>query len=423
MTVRIGVPAESGQALVAATPDTVAQLIKLGYDVGIESGAGDHAQFPDEQYVAAGARIVDGEDVWTSDIVTTIRPPADLHQIRRGSILISKLSPGANPQLVESLAESGVTAMAMDAIPRISRAQSMDVSSSQANVAGYRAVIEAAHAFGRLFTGQVTAAGKVPPATIYVIGAGVAGLAAIGTAGSMGAIVKATDVRAEVGEQVGVDGCGVHSDPGSCPGVNGWLREGDDGRAGRCRREAVLRAVCRRGHCYHDGFDSGRRSPVLITRDMVGKMKPGSVIVDMAAAGGGNCEMTEPGQTIVTDNGVTIIGIEDLAARLPAQSSQLYAQNIVNYLKLLTPEKDGRTKIDFDDVIIRTVTVADAGQVLWPPPPIQVSAAPTPSAEAEAPAAAPSQPEPAPSRFKKSTLWMALAAVLAAALFSSPRFS
>lgn len=416
MTVRIGVPAESGQALVAATPDTVAQLIKLGYDVGIESGAGDHAQFPDEQYVAAGARIVDGEDVWTSDIVTTIRPPADLHQIRRGSILISKLSPGANPQLVESLAESGVTAMAMDAIPRISRAQSMDVLSSQANVAGYRAVIEAAHAFGRLFTGQVTAAGKVPPATIYVIGAGVAGLAAIGTAGSMGAIVKATDVRAEVGEQV--ESMGAEFIPIPAPAQessDGYAKEMTDAQAVAAEKLYSEQSAAA-DIVITTASIPGRRSPVLITRDMVGKMKPGSVIVDMAAAGGGNCEMTEPGQTIVTDNGVTIIGIEDLAARLPAQSSQLYAQNIVNYLKLLTPEKDGRTKIDFDDVIIRTVTVADAGQVLWPPPPIQVSAAPTPSAEAEAPAAAPSQPEPAPSRFKKSTLWMALAAVLAAAL-------
>lgn len=407
---RIGVPAEQGQTLVAATPDTVTQLIKLGYDVAVEAGAGALAQFPDEQYVGAGARIVDSDEAWSSDIVTSIRPPADLNQIRRGSILISKLSPGANPGLVEALADQGVTAMAMDAIPRISRAQSMDVLSSQANVAGYRAVVEAAHAFGRLFTGQVTAAGKVPPATIYVIGAGVAGLAAIGTAGSMGAVVRATDIRSEVGEQVESMGAEFVAIPAPAQeSSDGYAKEMTDAQA---QAAATLYAeqTAEADIVITTASIPGRRSPVLITADMVYSMKPGSVIVDMAAAGGGNCELTEPGRTIVTDNGVTIIGIEDLAARLPAQSSQLYAQNIVNYLKLLTPEKDGRAKISFDDVIIRTVTVADAGQVMWPPPPIQVSAAPPPKPDPVA------EPVPEPTGIKKSTIWLALASVLGAAL-------
>lgn len=408
---RIGVPAEAGQALVAATPDTVSQLIKLGYDVGVESGAGGGAQFPDEQYVAAGARIVASDEVWASDIVTSIRPPADIHQVRRGSILISKLSPGSNPDLVEALAEQGVTGMAMDAIPRISRAQSMDVLSSQANVAGYRAVIEAAHAFGRLFTGQVTAAGKVPPATIYVIGAGVAGLAAIGTAGSMGAVVRATDVRAEVGEQV--ESMGAEFIPIPAPAQessDGYAKEMTKAQA-EAASQLYAEQTAEADIVITTASIPGRRSPLLITAEMVAKMKPGSVIVDMAAAGGGNCELTEPGRTIVTENGVTIIGIEDLAARLPAQASQLYAQNIVNYLKLLTPEKDGRAKIDFEDVIIRTVTVADAGQVLWPPPPIQVSATPAPQPQPE-----PAAPAPEESGVNKSVIWMALAAVLGAAL-------
>lgn len=412
-TVRIGVPAEQGQTLVAATPDTVAQLIKLGYDVAVETGAGAEAQFPDEQYISAGARIVEAEEAWTSDIVTSIRPPAELERIRRGGILISKLSPGANPALVEALAEQGVTAMAMDAIPRISRAQSMDVLSSQANVAGYRAVVEAAHAFGRLFTGQVTAAGKVPPANIYVIGAGVAGLAAIGTAGSMGAVVRATDIRSEVGEQVESMGAEFVAIPAPAQeSSDGYAKEMTDAQA---EAAATLYAeqTARADIVISTASIPGRRSPILITADMVDAMKPGSVIVDMAAAGGGNCELTEPGRTIVTENGVTIIGIEDLAARLPAQSSQLYAQNIVNYLKLLTPEKDGRAAINFDDVIIRTVTVADAGQVMWPPPPIQVSAAPAPKVVDPAPVA---EEAPAAGGLKKSTIWLALAAVLGAAL-------
>lgn len=408
---RIGVPAEPGQTLVAATPDTVIQLIKLGFDVAVEAGAGAQAQFPDEQYVAAGARIVGSEEAWSCDIVTSLRPPADLTQIRRGSVLISKLSPGANPGLVEALADQGVTAMAMDAIPRISRAQSMDVLSSQANIAGYRAVVEAAHAFGRLFTGQVTAAGKVPPATIYVIGAGVAGLAAIGTAGSMGAIVRATDIRSEVGEQVESMGAEFVAIPAPAQeSSDGYAKEMTDAQA----QAAAALYADQSAHAdivITTASIPGRRSPVLLTREMVDGMKPGSVIVDMAAAGGGNCELTEPGRTIVTDNGVTIIGIEDLAARLPAQSSQLYAQNIVNYLKLLTPEKNGKAAINFDDVIIRAVTVADAGQVMWPPPPIQVSAAPAPAKPA-----APEPVEEAPQRVKKSTIWLALATVLAAAL-------
>lgn len=418
----IGIPREP-QTLVSATPDTVGKLIKLGYDVAVQSGAGDKANFPDSQFEAVGATIV-GEDVWSSDIVTTLdTPTADQRgALKSGATLISRLAPGRNDELVRELAEKNVTAIAMDTVPRISRAQSMDVLSSQANIAGYRAVIEAANTFGRLFTGQVTAAGKVPPATVYVIGTGVAGLAAIGTANSMGAVVKATDLRPETAEQVESMGAEFVAIPTAS-------EKSDDGYAKEMTQDQAAAAA----KLYAEQSAAsdivittanipGRTSPVLLTAADLAKMKPGSVIVDMAAANGGNCELTVAGEVTTTDNGVKIIGYTDLAGRLPAQSSQLYGQNVVNLFKLVTPGKDGQTVLDLDDEIVRGITVTKAqdgahaaqdaqAEILWPPPPVKVSAAPAPAPKAEA---APAAEEEAPA---KSTLpWKILAGILGIAL-------
>lgn len=382
----IGIPREP-LALVSATPDTVGKLIKLGYDVTVETGAGDNANYPDEQYAAAGATIV-GQEVWSADILTALDTPTEEQRaaMKPGAVLIARLAPGRNEELIEELAHRNITALAMDTVPRISRAQSMDVLSSQANIAGYRAVIEAANTFGRLFTGQVTAAGKVPPAVVYVIGAGVAGLAAIGTANSMGAIVKATDLRPETAEQVESMGAEFVAIPAA-------TEKSDDGyakemTADQAQAAALLYAEqsAQADIVITTANIPGRTSPTLLTAADVEKMKPGSVIVDMAAANGGNCELTVPGEVIVTDNGVSIIGYTDLAGRLPAQASQLYGQNIVNLLKLMTPTKDGQLVFDLDDEIVRGITVtrssenaSNSADILWPPPPVKVSAAPAPA--------------------------------------------
>jgi NAD(P) transhydrogenase subunit alpha len=280
----------------------------------------------------------------------------------------------------------------MDAVPRISRAQSLDVLSSMANIAGYRAVIEAAHAFGRFFTGQVTAAGKVPPAKVFVAGAGVAGLAAIGAASSLGAIVRATDVRPEVAEQVrslGGEYVGVPADEDEQSGGTGYASVTSETFNARA---AVMYAEQARDVdvVVTTALIPGRPAPRLLTEEMVASMKPGSVVVDMAAAQGGNVAGSVPDEVVVTPNGVTIIGYTDLPARLPAQASQLFATNLVNLLTLLTPGKDGRLVLDLDDVVVRGMTVARDGERLWPPPPVPVSAAPA--------AAAAPPPPPAPVR-------------------------
>ncbi|MDO5721306.1 MAG: Re/Si-specific NAD(P)(+) transhydrogenase subunit alpha [Actinomycetaceae bacterium] len=386
----IGVPKErDGQPLVAATPDTVTKLIKLGYDVSVEAGAGNAARYLNAQYEAAGAQVVSSEQVWDADIILCLDPPSDaqLTLMRPEATLISRLAPGHNPERVQTYADKGITALAMDTVPRISRAQSMDVLSSMANVAGYRAVVEAASAFGRLFTGQVTAAGKMPPARIYVIGAGVAGLAAIGTANAMGAEVYATDVRPEVGEQVESMGASFVAIPAAQEvSSDGYAKE-----MTTAQRDAALKLYTDQSAesdiVITTANIPGRRAPILLTAQAVAGMKPGSVIVDMAAANGGNCELTEPGKTIMTDNGVIIIGVTDLAGRLPAQSSQLYGQNIVNLLKLATPGKDGELILDLEDEIIRGITLTQAGEILWPPPPVKVSAQAAP--------AEPKRPDPA----------------------------
>ncbi|MEO7447882.1 MAG: Re/Si-specific NAD(P)(+) transhydrogenase subunit alpha, partial [Humibacillus sp.] len=354
----------------------------LGYDVAVEAGAGRAASFSDEAYAAAGARVLAGDEVWGSDVVHKVNPPSDeeIARLRPGAVLVSLMAPALRPELVEKLRQAGVTAMAMDAVPRISRAQSLDVLSSMANIAGYRAVLEAAHEFGSFFTGQVTAAGKVPPARVLVAGAGVAGLAAIGTARSLGAIVRATDARAEVAEQV--ESMGAEFLAVQLPEVDA-AASSSDGYATEMgedysRRAAELYAAQapEADIIITTALIPGRPAPRLLTGAMVASMKPGSVVVDMAAANGGNVEGSVADEMVVTEGGVTIIGYTDLAARLPTQASQLYGTNIVNLMKLLTPAKDGRLVLDLDDIVQRTMTVAHDGETLWPPPAIQVSAAP-----------------------------------------------
>lgn len=427
---RIGVPRQGAeQPLVAATPDTTTKLIKLGYDVVVETGAGERAHFPDHLYETAGAALVDGPTAWGADVVLALdAPPVDqLALMRRGATLVARLAPARNPELLAHLQAAGVTALAMDAVPRISRAQAMDVLSSQANVAGYRAVIEAASAFGRLFTGQVTAAGKMPPARVYVIGAGVAGLAAIGTAHSMGAEVFATDVRPEVAEQV--ESMGARFVP-----IPVAQQESSDGYAKAMtadQAEAANRLYAEQAALCDIVITTanipGRTAPVLLDAAAVDAMRPGSVIVDMAAANGGNAALTVPAEKTTTPGGVIIIGYTDLAGRLPSQSSQLYGQNVVNLLKLMTPDKDGTLVLDLDDEVIRAITVTSDGDLLWPPPPIAVSAKPaaTPQAAEESPAeraarvAAESQ---AQARKKRRSLigWVVAAALLVALILATP---
>ncbi|NHA66541.1 Re/Si-specific NAD(P)(+) transhydrogenase subunit alpha [Phycicoccus flavus] len=382
---RIGVPRETvpGETRVAATPKTVEKLVGLGYTVFVESGAGALAAFDDEAYRTAGADVID-DAVWNADVVLKVNAPTEteLERLRPGQLLAALLSPALRPELVEALAARGVTALAMDAVPRISRAQSLDVLSSMANIGGYRAVIEAAHEFGSFFTGQVTAAGKVPPAKVLVVGAGVAGLAAIGTANSLGAVVRAFDARPEVAEQVESMGAQFLrievEDEG--PSADGYAKETS---ADFDAKAADLYAAQARDVdiVITTALIPGRPAPRLLTEDMVASMKPGSVVVDMAAANGGNVAGTVAGEKVVTDNGVTLLGYTDLPGRLPTQSSQLYGTNLVNLLKLLTPEKDGEVVLDLDDVVQRGMTVVRDGEVMWPPPPVQVSAAPAPGTD------------------------------------------
>ncbi|MFF4172342.1 Re/Si-specific NAD(P)(+) transhydrogenase subunit alpha [Streptomyces sp. NPDC001744] len=383
--------ARAGESRVSATPATVEKIRTLGYGVVVDPGAGVAAGFTDHAYEAAGATV---GDAVAADVVLGVNAPApsQLDRVRPGATVIALFSPAFDPAMVEDLGRRPFTALSMDAVPRISRAQSMDVLSSMANIAGYRAVIEAAHEFGRFFTGQVTAAGKVPPAKVLVAGAGVAGLAAIGASGSLGAIVRATDPRPEVADQVrslGGEYLSIES-PEAEVSKTGYAKEmGDDYKA----REAELYAAqCREVDIViTTALIPGRPAPTLITAEMVAGMKPGSVIVDMAAANGGNVEGTVKGERTVTDNGVTILGYTDLAGRLPAQASQLYGTNLVNLLKLMTPGKDARLVLDWDDPVQRSITVVREGETAWPPPPVQVSAAP-------APAPAPVAAEPAPKK-------------------------
>ena len=413
----VGVPREIGDTRVAATPKTVAQLRKLGYHVFVESGAGLGASFSDDAYREVGGVIVD--NAWDRDIVLAVGAPSDtqLLDMHPGATLISFLAPRKDPSLTRRIAAQGVNALSMDMVPRTSRAQALDALSSLANISGYRAVVEAAHAFGRFFTGQVTAAGKVPPATVFVIGTGVAGLAAIGAASSLGAVVRATDVRPETAEQVTSMGATFLHVGQADQGVSsdGYAKEvGADYAA----RAAELYAAQARevDIIITTAAIPGKPSPRLITAEMVESMKPGSVIVDMAAIGGGNCELTRPGESYVTENGVTIIGYTDLSSRLPGQSSQLYGTNLVNALKLMTPGKDGNLVIDFDDEVVRNMTIVRDGEVTFPPPEIKVSAAPAPAAAARP--STPATPAKPPRPWWHQVAWVGAGSVALIALLT-----
>jgi len=389
----IGVPKETaaGEKRVATVPEVVEKFIKLGFSVAVESGAGDTANFSDDTYRAAGAEVVgSAAELWSkADIVLKVRGPsaAEVGLMREGGTLISFIWPAQNPELMQQLAAKKATVLAIDALPRqLSRAQKMDALTSQAGVAGYRAVIEAANAFGRFFNGQITAAGKVPPAKVFIAGAGVAGLAAIGTAAGLGAIVRANDARAEVADQVvslGGEFVKVdYEEEGS--GGGGYAKVMSEGFQ-QAQREMYAKQASEVDIIITTALIPGKPAPRLITADMVKSMKPGSVIVDMAAEQGGNCELTEPGQVVVK-HGVTIVGYTDLVGRLAKQSSTLYSNNLFRLTEELCKTKDGIINVNMEDDAIRGLTVVKEGTVTWPAPPLKLPAPPAPKAAMPPPA-------------------------------------
>ena len=395
---RIGVPREihAGERRVATTPDVASQLIKLGFNVAIEKDAGAAASYSNDAFEAAGCEIVaSSEELWAqSDIILKVRAPETVEAVLldESKTLISFLWPAQNPDLLKQLTESGATVMAMDSVPRISRSQKMDALSSMANIGGYRAVVEAAQHFGRFFTGQITAAGKVPPAKVMVIGAGVAGLAAIGAAKSMGAIVRAFDTRPEVKEQVeSMDAeflmLEFEDEDGS--GAGGYAKTMSPEFI-----EAEMALFAEQAKdvdiIITTALIPGKPAPRLITTEMVESMRDGSVVVDLAAEQGGNCELTEKDKVVVR-NGVSIIGYTDLPSRLAAQASQLYGTNLRHLLTELSPQKNGEIDVNFDDEVIRGVTVCKGGETTWPPPAAKLSAAPPKAAE----------PEPIPAKVEE----------------------
>ncbi len=415
---KIGVPKElfAGEKRVALTPDSAKQLQKLGFDVLVESNAGELANFSNAAYEEANVRVIsDAQSLWSeADIILKVRAPesSEISYLNDSKTLISFIWPAQSESLMESLSQTGANVLAMDSVPRISRAQKADALSSMANIAGYRAVIEASQHFGRFFTGQVTAAGKVPPAKVMVIGAGVAGLAAIGTANSLGAIVRSFDTRPEVKEQVESMGAEFleldFEEDGS----------GEGGYAKTMSKEFIEAEMALFAEQAKDvdiiittALIPGKPAPELITEDMVKSMKQGSVIVDLAAEQGGNCKLTEAGK-VVEKHGVTLIGYTDLPSRLPTQSSQLYATNLRHLLTDLTPEKDGVINIDMDDELIRGATVIKSGEITWPPPAPKLSAAP---AKPKEPAAAPVVEEKQP--FLPPGVTSALVMLLGAIVF------
>jgi len=396
MSFVIGVPAETAadEKRVATVPEVVEKLIKLGFAVAVERGAGAGANCGDDVYRAAGADVVDGAAaLWAkSDVVFKVRGPSaeEIDLMREGATLVSFIWPAQNPELMQHLAQKKATVLAMDSVPRISRAQKLDALSSMANIAGYRAVIEAAHHFGRFFTGQITAAGKVPPAKVFVIGAGVAGLSAIGTASGLGAIVRANDTRPEVADQVvsmGGEFVAVeYEEEGT--GVGGYAKVMSEGFQ-KAQREVFAKQAKDADIIITTALIPGKPAPRLITAEMVQSMKPGSVIVDMAAEQGGNCELTVPGQVVVK-HGVTLIGYTDLPSRLAKQSSTLYANNLLRLTEDLCKTKDGVLNVNMEDEVIRGTTVIKDGAITWPPPAPKISAAPPAAARPAArPAAAP----------------------------------
>ena len=393
---KIGVPKEihPGEKRVATTPEAAEKLIKMGFEVALESGAGLAADLTDEAYQEAGVKILpNAEAVWQqSDIILKVRAPGQHSQlaidevdlVTPGQHLISFIWPAQNDALMQQLASKNTTVLAMDSVPRISRAQKMDALSSMANIAGYRAVIEAAQHFGRFFTGQITAAGKIPPAKVLVIGAGVAGLAAIGAAKSMGAIVRAFDTRPEVKEQIeSMDAeflmLDFHEDGSGSGGYAKTMsKEFIEAEMALFARQAMEVDII-----ITTALIPGKPAPQLITSGMVESMKPGSVIIDLAAEQGGNCALTERDQ-VVSKHGVTIIGYTNLPSRLANQSSQLYATNLRHLLTDLCPNKDGVLNVNMEDEVIRGATVIKEGKITWPPPPPTLSAAPKPLNESPA---------------------------------------
>src|SRR3989338_9152592 len=394
MTLMIGIPRETapGEKRVATVPEVVEKLIKLGFKVAVESGAGNPANFSDDVYRAAGAEIVDGAaQLWAaSDIVFKVRGPNadEIGLMREGCTLVSFIWPAQNPELLKQLAAKKATVLAMDSVPRMSRAQKLDALSSMANIAGYRAVIEAAHQFGRFFTGQITAAGKVPPAKVFVIGAGVAGLAAIGAACGLGAIVRANDTRPEVGDQVKSMGgefvTVYYQEEGA--GVGGYAKVMSEGFL-KAQADVFAKQAKDVDIIITTALIPGKPAPKLITAEMVKSMKPGSVIVDMAAERGGNCELTEPGQAVVK-HGVTIVGYTDLNSRLAKQSSTLYGTNLFRLTEELCKTKDGIINVNMEDDAIRGLTVVKEGNISWPPPAPKLPVAPANPAAAKAAAPA-----------------------------------
>jgi len=415
----IGVPKETaaGEKRVATVPEVVEKLIKLGFKVAVESGAGDAANCSDETYRAAGAQIVDGAaKLWAqSDIVFKVCVPTaeEVGLMHEGQTLITFIWPAQNPELMKQLAARKVTVLAIDSLPRmLSRAQKMDALTSQAGVAGYRAVIEAANAFGRFFNGQITAAGKVPPAKVFIAGAGVAGLAAIGTAAGLGAIVRANDTRAEVADQVvslGGEFVKVdYEEEGS--GGGGYAKVMSEGFQ-KAQREMYAKQAKEVDIIITTALIPGKPAPRLITAEMVRSMKPGSVIVDMAAERGGNCELTEPGQAVVK-HGVTIVGYTDLTSRLAKQSSTLYATNLFRLTEELCKTKDGVINVNMDDDAIRGLTVIKEGNITWPPPPIKLPA-PAAAKPAVMPPKAPKHGEAgAPASGKSTAITFLVAALI-----------
>lgn len=377
----IGIPKESlrGENRIATSPSAVKQLIKLGFSVFIQKGAGVKASFPDQDYIDAGAEMVTKKKCWQSDILFKVNAPTldEAALLNDGATLISFIAPAQSPELLTLLKSKSVNTLAMEMVPRMTRSQSLDALSSMANIAGYRAVIEATNSFGRFLTGQITAAGNLPPAKVMIIGAGVAGLAAIGTAGSLGAIVRAFDTRPEVKEQIesmGAEFLELDYEEEDTGSGDGYAKE-----MSQAFIDAEMALFAEQAKdvdiIITTAMIPGKPAPTLITEAMVESMKTGSVIVDLAAGGGGNCELTVAGK-IADVNGVKIIGYTDLVSRLPNQSSSLYANNLVNLMKLLCKDKDGTITIDFDDQVIRNMTVVHDGEITFPPPPIQVSAAP-----------------------------------------------
>ncbi len=385
MRLKIGTPKEihEGERRVAMTPDSATALQKLGHECAIETGAGHEAGFSDAAYEAAGVEVVKTAAALfkVADVVAKVRPPTEteVKRLRKGQTLISFFYPGSNDELLAQAADKGATVVAMDMVPRISRAQKMDALSSMANIAGYRAVIEAGNNFGRFFTGQVTAAGKVPPAKVLVVGAGVAGLAAIGTATSLGAITYAFDVRPEVAEQIesmGAEFVFLEFDDSELPdgAATGGYAPPSSPEFQAKQLEKFREIAPDIDIVITTALIPNRPAPVLWTRDMVEAMKPGSVIIDLAAERGGNCELTVMDEKVVTDNGVTIIGYTDFPSRMAAQSSTLYATNIRHMMTDLTPQKDGVINHNMEDDVIRGATVTHDKEVTFPPPPPKIQA-------------------------------------------------